>query len=169
MSEEQKQEIMQFYSKDEISWQAPGRKDRVIIRGKDNLGNKVKTTLQTRYMLISLSEAHSLFCKESEIKVGLSKFCDLRPKHVTLFENIPHNICVCKYHENIRLLLTALKSYSTDLPENLSDFTDNLVCDSGLKQCMSQECPECKDKISQFAPSEDENRPVKYQQWQHHE
>jgi len=49
-----------FYSND-ISWQAPGCKDRVIIRGKDEQEVKTKRTEQVQYMLMSLKEAYNKF------------------------------------------------------------------------------------------------------------
>ena len=49
-----------FYSNDDISWQAPGRKDRVIYRSRDANGKKHKEYVQCRYMLMSLGEAHQL-------------------------------------------------------------------------------------------------------------
>ena len=43
--------VMGFYTRDDITWQAPGRKDRTIIREKDITGKKIKSTVQTRYMV----------------------------------------------------------------------------------------------------------------------
>ena len=64
-------------------------------------------------MLMSLKEAYHLFLEEMKDEViGLSKFCSLRPTHIKLFEQIPHNVCVCEYHENIRLLLSVLENNS---------------------------------------------------------
>ncbi|XP_033625038.1 uncharacterized protein LOC117288334 [Asterias rubens] len=167
LDEDTKKKVIEFYLKDDISWQAPGRKDRVIIRSTDKHGNKMKTTLQARYMLMALSEAHKLLCRENDISVGLSKFCDLRPKHVKLFDSIPHNVCVCTYHENVRLLLISLKGDTcTGLPESTSVFTDTIVCDTNSKECMTQDCPECKGKIHDFAPELTDESIVKYSQWQ---
>ena len=44
---------------------------------------------------MSLKEAYNKF-KESnaDAKIGLSKFCDLRPQHIKLFDHIPHYVCV---------------------------------------------------------------------------
>ena len=53
-----------------------------------------------------------LWLLHPNIKVGLSKFCDLRPPNVKLFDSIPHNICVCIYYENMRLLLEVLSKYT---------------------------------------------------------
>ena len=62
------------------------------------------------YMLTSLREAHHLYSiLHSANNIGLSKFCELRPSHLKLFEHIPHNVCICSYHENVRLMLETLK------------------------------------------------------------
>ena len=85
MSDETNCSVDAFYLCNDTSWQAPGRKDRVIIREIDADGKKVKRTEQTRYMLLSLREAHNKFVEEHpDIKIGLSKFCELRPISVKL-------------------------------------------------------------------------------------
>lgn len=168
LSEDTKAKVTSFYTKDEISWQAPGRKDRVIIRSKDEKGQKLKTVLQCRYMLMSLAEAHKLYCQDyiNQGTIGLSKFCDLRPKEVKLFDTLPHNVCICTYHENIRLRLVALKNVCS-VNENISAFTESVVCDPASKLCMTQECTVCKDNIDQFAPpAENSDEQIQYQQWQ---
>ena len=93
--------VIEFYNRDEISWQAPDRKDHVILRSKTEDSQKKKLIVQTRYMLMSLAEAHQLFVSQNSTSVGLSKFCELHLKYVKLFDNIPHNVCVCSYHENV--------------------------------------------------------------------
>jgi len=40
--------------------------------------------------------------------IGLSKFASLRPKNCLLSSDMPHNVCGCKYHNNIILLLESL-------------------------------------------------------------
>jgi len=95
LDEETQGKVVDFYLRDDISWQAPGRKDHVIIRNKDGQGRKTKTYVQSKYMLMSLAEAHKLFTTEhADSSVSRSKFCELRPKHVKLFETLPHNVCV---------------------------------------------------------------------------
>ena len=42
-------------------------------------------------MLMSLKEAFFNFNEKHSMKIGLSKFCDFRPKNVKLFEHI---LCV---------------------------------------------------------------------------
>lgn len=128
LSEAMKQLVQEFYITDDISWQAPGRKDRVIIRETDGEGGKVKRTEQVRYLLMSLKEASNKFTEVNPTKkIGLSKFCELRPKRVKLFDHIPHNVCVCSYHENVRLLLVALKEH-TQLSVDFRPFIDQVTC-----------------------------------------
>ena len=136
LSDVTKQLVHAFYITDDISWQAPGRKDRVIIRETDDEGGKVKRTEQVRYLLMSLKEAFYKFTEVNpNIKIGLSKFCELRPRRVNLFDNILHNVCVCSYHENVCLLLVALKEH-TQLSVDFRQFIDQITCDSPAKACM---------------------------------
>ena len=151
LSEETKQLVLNFYNTDDFTWQAPGRKDRIIIRETDVHGGKVKRTEQVRYLLMSLKEAHNKFRESNaDAKIGLSKFCDLRPQHVKLFDHIPHYVCVCQYHENIRLLLTALRGH-TLLSVEFRPFIDKITCDSSSKACMYSECSTCKSKIDNYS------------------
>ena len=127
---------------------------------------KNKYALQSRYMLMSLAEAYKLYCQDHPNEVGLSKFCDLRPKHIKVFDKLPQTLCVGMYHENFRLLLQVLSAY-TQLPKYVSDFTDNLVCNPSSKTCMSLECTECRDKIREYQPQLDvKNVNITYYQWQ---
>jgi len=82
LNEETKEMVLKFYNNtNDISWQAPGHKDRIIIREVNSEGKKVKRTEQICYMLVSLKEAHNCFIKtHSEYKIGLCKFCELRHK-----------------------------------------------------------------------------------------
>ena len=73
-------------------------------------------------MLMSLREAYHKFSEShASMNIGLSKFCELRPKNVKLFDHIPHHICVCSYNENIHLLLVVLNKYTT-LSVDFQDF-----------------------------------------------
>lgn len=158
--------VDEFYNNDEISWQAPGRKDRLLIREKDENGRIQKSHIQLRYMLMSLSEAYEQFQSFCNEKIGFSKFASLRPKHVKIFDKIPHNVCVCVYHENVRLLLQALKP-STQLNQEFSGFINQVVCSPTLKDCMYSECETCANKLLSLKPQEDvQDTPAKYFQWQ---
>ena len=113
LSEYTKERVQKLYHNSDISWQAPGRKDRIIIRAIHGDGERVKKTMQVSFLLMSLREAYKKFKEENpSLKVGLTRFCELRPAHVKLFDQIPHQVCVCSYHENVRLLLAALNEHT---------------------------------------------------------
>lgn len=113
-------------------------------------------------MLMSLREAYNKFKEEyPSLKVGLTKFCEWRPAHVKLFDQIPHQVCVCSYHENVRLLLVAFKEHTT----LNNDFAEQVTCDPSAKVCMSGKCSKCANAIDKYAPLNNSN-PVHYQQWQ---
>ncbi|KAK6169741.1 hypothetical protein SNE40_020732 [Patella caerulea] len=141
ISESTKELVDKFYDRHDISRQAPGRKDAVIIRNDDGS----KTKVQIRHLLSSVKETHALFKKEfpSE-KIGKSKFAALRPPHVYLSSKIPHNVCMCKYHENFILAVEVLHRvinfplYSYELPETL-------ICNPSSRSCWLNTCTTCKD------------------------
>ena len=133
--EEQIRLVTEFYAKDGISWQAPGHKDCVIVWQVIN-GETIKKTLQSRYMLMLLKEAHKLFTDEhQDLKIGISKFCELWPANIKLFYQIPHTVCVCEYHENMHPILSALESH-TDLSSILDEFVSEVTCDENCKDCI---------------------------------
>ena len=134
LCDDTKKSVHEFYHSD-ISWQAPGCKDR-IIRETTEDGERVKRTEQVRFMLKSLREAYNKFKEEDpSLKVGLTRFCELRPTHVKLLDQIPHQVCVCSYHENVKLLLVALKEH-TSLNSDFSAFIEQVTCDASSKECM---------------------------------
>ena len=97
---------------------------------------------------MSLKEAYSKFVEQHpDVKVGLTKFCMLRPANVKLFDHIPHNVCLFWYHENIRLLFLE----HTSLAVEFREFIDQVTCDSSKKICMSSDCDDCKYLIDDFA------------------
>ena len=134
LSDDTKKSVHEFYNSD-ISWQAPGRKDRIIIRETTEDGERVKRTEQVRFMLMSLREAYNKFKEENpSLKVGLTRFYELRPTHVKLLDQISHQVCVYSYHENVRLLLVALKEH-TSLNTDFSAFIEQVTCDASSKEC----------------------------------
>ena len=62
---------------------------------------------------MSLREAwNKLKVQHSTPKMCLSKFCELRPPNIKLFDQLPHQVCLCSYHENVRLLLVGLGEHT---------------------------------------------------------
>ena len=147
-----KSQIYEFYCRDDNSYQAPGKRDVVTVKE-----NGMKQKLQKRYLLCSIRELYQLFIEEYPgIKVSLSSFQDLRPPNVLYKSSIPHNTCICMYHENVALLLKSLIGHIHGLQSvNLRLFIKLLVCDEDRESCMFSTCDNCanyfkhkiKDKI----------------------
>ena len=134
-----------------------------MIRKNCEEGLKTKSPVQIRYML-SFSEAHGLFLQvHASISIGKSKFCEFRPPHVKFNDKIPHNVCVCIYHENIRLFFSVLQVHS-QLSASFSDFLAQITCDQTDKRCMDRECVLCKHKLDEYVP-ERIDLVVNYIQW----
>lgn len=134
--------VKQFYIQDDVSRQAPGRKDVTTIRNDD--GSKDK--LQTRHLQHSIKELYALFKKQyPHIKIGKSKFAEFRPKHVLLSSKLPHNVCMCKYHENFIMALEALHDAIPHIPKYSENFPSMLVCNTESEDCWNNNCVTCKD------------------------
>ena len=114
-----------------------------------------------------LKRAYHLVKSEHEnLSVGLSKFCDLRPQNVKLFDQIPHNASVCMYHENVHLILHELSKH-TNLAATFDKFVAQLTCNNSIKKCFYRQCEDCKDSLDFFVPPPDvADIATKYQQWQ---
>ena len=58
---------------------------------------------------MNLNEAYQLFKeKHPDVKLGLSKFCELRPnEYITVGSKGTHSVCVCTYHQNFKLMLAS--------------------------------------------------------------
>lgn len=95
---------------------------------------------QKRLILYSLNELYILFKeKHPEMKIGRSMFCSLRPKWCVLpGSSGTHSVCVCKYHQNMKLMIEAAKKNAT-----YKDLLKLLVCDMNNESCMFNKCSEC--------------------------
>ena len=117
--------VTKFYQRDDMSRLMPGMKDCVSVRidGK-------KVPMQKRMVLCNLNELFTTFKSEHEdVKIGFTKFSQLRPKHCVLAGSSgTHTVCVCIYHENVKLMLKEidLKYLTDDSPEEMHDYRDCL-------------------------------------------
>ena len=88
--------VENFYEQDDISRQAPGKRDTIVVRS--NVG---KETRQRRHLFMTVAEAYKLFREKYPGEcIGKSKFTEIQPKHVLLSGDLPFNVCTCRYHQN---------------------------------------------------------------------
>ena len=128
-----------------IKFYEDGKYSRIMPDSKNYVSVGKKQHMQERLLLVNLKELYISFLKEhAEIKIGFSKFCQLRPKRCVLM-GASGNYCVsfCTYHQNMKLILDILNLEY----KNLLRF---LACDPGNKHCMIHWCPNCPDNEEQL-------------------
>lgn len=147
ISEDTVKQVADFYEDDEYSRICPGKKDCVSVK-IDHL----KVQMQKRLMLINLNELYVAFKeKYPSSKIGISKFCDLKPKWCILAgASGIHTVCVCVYHQNIKLMIAGAK-----LNADYKDLISKCVCDSKNYNCMMNKCAECPGKEAMLSMLEE--------------
>jgi len=130
--------VRSYYESDEISRVMPGKADVITVRHEDG----TKSKMQKRHLYMTVGETYESFkADHPECALGKSKFAALRPEHVLLTSKLPHNVCGCKYHNNIILLLEILhRRFPETVPVYSSDFLNICVCDYSNEDCMSDNC-----------------------------
>lgn len=147
LDEETTQKVVEFYQTDSISRQEPGKRDVVSVKDKQK---NTRLLVQKRIMLMTIGEALALFNKQYPlVKIKRSKFFDLRPQHVLPVSNMPHNVCVCKYHANMDFLIKSIAGLVKDFPHDGRALIDSLVCNQEDESCMLSACTNCNDKDGQ--------------------
>ena len=101
--------------------------------------------------------------------IKLSIFKSLHPDEVSFRSNMPHNVCVCQYHENINLLLQGLSNIDT-IPSNHRNLLEMVCCDVEDEECMFSRCQICEEKIStefltNHVDDDELTENVKWYQW----
>lgn len=134
--------VKNFYEDDDISRVCPGKRDYQLL-SEDG----VKVYKQRRLLLCNLQEAYSIF-KQSfpEMKIGFSKFASYRPEYCVLANSSgTHTICVCIYHQNIKLIFEMLKKNKL-LPlqvETYKNLLAEIICEESSSQCHLLKCEKC--------------------------
>ena len=132
-TKEDKKLVIDFFSRDNISRQAPGKRDVVKIKLDD--GSKIEK--QKRHLVVSIMEAYNVWKSENPSqKIGKSTFSNLQPKYVLLTSQLPKNVCVCIYHENFINVVNALHKVKSTIPKYDEIFTLNIFCDMAADKCI---------------------------------
>lgn len=129
--------VIEFYENDDNSRICPGKKDFVSVRTED--GTKIHK--QKQLILCNLKELYSKFKSvHPSLCIGFSKFAQLRPKWCILAgPKGTHNVCVCMSHQNVKLMVSAVRSGSFSYKELLQ----LLTCDLNNEKCMFNKCELC--------------------------
>ena len=156
--------VCAHYESDEVSRVMPGKKDFVFIR-RD--GKRVH--IQKRLVLSNLKEIYQDFkVKFPSLKIGFSKFAQLRPKHCVLAgASGTHCVCVCTVHQNVKLMM--LELHLTDMPSYKHGLA-KIMCNPPLPHCYFGECDACPktEKLQEYlitSLEENDRDQITYKQW----
>lgn len=167
--------IKNFYRSDEISCIRPGKRDCIKVGTE---------SVQKRHVLCNLREAYIEFKKSCpQIDVGFSTFARHRPRECRLAgSNGFHNVCVCKMHQNVKLLLDGLKAHSyldesghPLFPKHYSGVLKLMVCNEPTTDCYYAKFKDCRDADNIFLllneefPVDRVQKSIEYMQWESNE
>lgn len=162
--------VRSFYEQDEISRAMPGIKDCVTVTEAD--GSKSK--ISKRLILCNLKEAYKHFKdKYANIKIGFSKFSELRPKHCILAgQSGTHSVCVCTAHQNVKLMIenSKLNTVTTSKIQNYKQCLSKMLCNPSSIDCNMGKCAYCPGetdirKILEESFAENSIEKVQFRQW----
>ena len=124
--------VKAFYEDDEYSRMCPGAKEYKSVKI-----NNIKVRKQKLLLLLNIKELYEEFKKKHpSVKIGLSKFFDLRPKWVvTAADSGTSNVCVCEIHQNVKLMTSALPTKI-----EYKELICKIVCSIDDRQCMMKQC-----------------------------
>ena len=123
-------------------------------------------------MVMHIKEAHAFFLEENtDVRIGLSKFSELRPPHVLLNSQIPMNVCVCVYHENFIQAVDALHKVFPSIPPYSKNFPGTCLISPTDPKCWFSTCDNvnCGFQYKYPLPDDNEdlkNTAVKWLKWQ---
>ena len=129
-----------------------------------------KEKFQKHLLLLNIREVFLEFKKvNTDVQIGFSKFCELQPKYVVNVNSSGmHKVCVCEYHQNVKLMLLSLpvKIY-------YKDAICKAVSNIDTRNCMLHVCKNCPGKqgtqnylINCFTNNENElDEDISYMQW----
>ncbi|KAJ8868176.1 hypothetical protein PR048_031985 [Dryococelus australis] len=99
---------------------------------------------------MTVKEAYSIFLLENPgIKVKISNFYYICPANVQLTSEIPHNVCVCKYHANFNYLIEAVNKKVQYFPNSAAKLLQ-IVCSESLIVATQGTLEEAVQKLNEL-------------------
>ncbi|XP_053990218.1 uncharacterized protein LOC128882595 [Hylaeus volcanicus] len=148
LTNEIKSKVIEFYQRDDISINLPGKKDFVSVKR----GEGQREHIQKKLILCNLKELYQTFKEQypNEL-IGFSSFASLRPVHCVLAGSVgTHTVCVCAIHQNVKLMmlgsnLPALTGHLTDPLMHFSDCFKIILCANPSSDCYLSKCKHCPE------------------------
>ena len=163
LTDDEIQEVQEFYVRDDISRMLPGKKDYVSVKLPDGK----REHRQKRLLLFKIGEAHELFKEEINTQIAKSKFAELRLPQVISSSAFDQEVCICKYYENIDLLLLGLSRLGTSDCISSEEAVAETVCSLDSCKCVDRVCDSCgvTEPTDHLFEDLDEDSLISYYEW----
>ncbi len=103
--------------------------------------------MQKRFLMDTLKNLHKKYLLENPRKsVSYSLFCRFQPYWVVQPTLSDRETCLCKLQENLGFVAQKLCSIKLLNTPDLSTLMVELCCDQSNKECMFNDCVNCKNK-----------------------
>ncbi|CAG4947564.1 unnamed protein product [Parnassius apollo] len=131
-----------YFEEDENSRMCAGKKEFVT---------KGKIRKQKRYLSDSLQNLHKKYLETNpQYKISYSAFCKLRPFWVRVPNVNIRETCLCKDHENMELVVVALRKNYLIVKKSANEILQSLCCDPRNVHCLTKKCDSCKNKAINY-------------------
>lgn len=136
-----KKKVVEFLANDECSRLTAGKKETIT---------KKKIKKQKRLLNDSLKNLHKKFTIEypKYKNMSYSLFCKFRPFWIVLTNVANRNTCLCKSHDNMKLLMLRISYHKMLKEKSDSELVRSLCCKKEHLEeaCLERKCAYCKHK-----------------------
>lgn len=136
--------VKNFLEKDENSAMAPGASETIVHKGQSE---------RKRYLLDTMKNLYEKYKQETLISpftaVNLSQttFFRLKPFWIVKKKVSARDTCLCKSHDNFKLLINKLSTLNLIKEKSTKDYLSSVTCSSNNKECYYNDCLKCKSKL----------------------
>lgn len=123
IQEGKKDRIADFFSRDNISRQAPGKRYTKTVKKRGQ-----REVFQNIHLMMTMKRALSYKQEFPQSYVHISTFYNLLPEHILLSSNMPHNVYIYRYLANFNYLVEAVHKNFSIFPKSGRELSENIYC-----------------------------------------
>lgn len=135
MCSEQTKAVQTFYGRNELSWSASSHKNWLHVKflAMEKLQQIPFRCDTCSCLWKSLPYFLRRNARDNNWTFKVFKF----------LKQIPRNLCVCEYHENIFLILSIMENHS-GLSSKFNHFVKQVTCNESDRDCIYLHCDNCR-------------------------
>lgn len=120
--------------------------------------------MQRKILLETMKSLYSRFRTETGVlNLSYITFTRSRPFWVAPPRANDRDTCACIKHENMAMLVSALKKFHIIDHKTVSDVVNSTVCSTDSENCMLNTCSKCKNHQARFNNST--YKTIRYSKW----